>query len=106
VCTLVNSAAIALPGTSNITTSAGDVIRFRSLGSGNWVMVDALISYGYLPLSGGTLTGAITGTTISANSVVATGNQFTGGASLAILNTSAASGQVILRPNGPASTTG
>lgn len=65
----------------------------------------------FLPLSGGTLTGALTGTTITATSlsgtnVTATGNQFTGGAALAILNTSAAAGQVILRPNGPASTTG
>lgn len=55
--TLVNSSSLVLPGATNITVAAGDVLRFRSLGSGNWVMVGGSTPYGYLPLAGGTLTG-------------------------------------------------
>lgn len=57
-CVLTNSAAIVLPLGSNITTSAGDVIQFRSLGSGNWAMVGGTKSPAYLPLAGGTVVGA------------------------------------------------
>ena len=39
VCTLTHSAALLLPGGLNITTAANDVLTFRSLGSGNWIMV-------------------------------------------------------------------
>lgn len=34
--TLTNSAALDLPGAANITTQAGDVAKFRSLGGGSW----------------------------------------------------------------------
>lgn len=39
VCTLTHSASLLLPGAANITTAANDVLTFRSLGSGNWIMV-------------------------------------------------------------------
>jgi len=39
VCTLTHSAALLLPGGVNITTAANDVCTFRSLGSGNWILV-------------------------------------------------------------------
>jgi len=34
-----NATSLILPTAANITTAAGDVARFRSLGSGNWVCV-------------------------------------------------------------------
>lgn len=34
-----NATSLILPGAANITTAAGDVAIFRSLGSGNWVCV-------------------------------------------------------------------
>ena len=34
-----NGTSLILPGATNITTAAGDVARFRSLGSGNWKLV-------------------------------------------------------------------
>lgn len=39
VCTLTHSSALILPGAVNITTAADDVCTFRSLGSGNWILV-------------------------------------------------------------------
>jgi len=35
-----NATSLILPTAANITTAAGDVARFRSLGSGNWVCVE------------------------------------------------------------------
>lgn len=35
-----NATSLILPGGANIATAAGDVARFRSLGSGNWLCVD------------------------------------------------------------------
>lgn len=35
-----NVTSLILPGGANIATTAGDVARFRSLGSGNWLCVD------------------------------------------------------------------
>jgi hypothetical protein len=40
VCTLTHSASLLLPGASNIVTAANDVCTFRSLGSGNWILVN------------------------------------------------------------------
>ena len=37
-----NATSLILPGNANITTVAGDVGTFISLGSGNWVCVDCL----------------------------------------------------------------
>lgn len=37
ILTLTHSAALHLPGASNITTAANDVVTVRSLGSGNWI---------------------------------------------------------------------
>lgn len=54
--TITNSTAIVLPGNANITTAAGDVITFRSLGSGNWAYVSGTKG-GFLPLTGGALSG-------------------------------------------------
>ena len=35
-----NATSLILPGNANIVTRAGDVARFRSLGSGNWLCTD------------------------------------------------------------------
>lgn len=37
--TITHSANLALPGSTNITTAAGDVFAFRCLAAGQWVMV-------------------------------------------------------------------
>lgn len=55
----MNSSAIVIPGATNITTVAGDVIRFRSIGSGNWIYVCGTQQPGYLAVAGGTMTGAL-----------------------------------------------
>lgn len=39
VLTLTHSAALLLPNATNITTAANDVIGFRCLSAGNWIMV-------------------------------------------------------------------
>lgn len=39
VLTLTHSAALLLPNATNITTAANDVIAFRCLSAGNWIMV-------------------------------------------------------------------
>lgn len=62
-CILTNSAAIVLLGSSNLSPAAGDVVSFRSLGSGNWKQVSPTLSGAGLtstmPLSGGTFTGSV-----------------------------------------------
>lgn len=61
-----NATSLILPGNANITTANGDMAIFRSLGSGNWVCVSYVrrdgtaVSAPYLPLAGGTVTGATT----------------------------------------------
>ena len=45
-----NATSLKLPGSANITTAAGDVACFVSLGSGNWKCL------GYWPVSGGMVT--------------------------------------------------
>lgn len=47
-----NGTSLILPGSSNITTAAGDVATFESLGSGNWRAVDYARADG-TPLAGG-----------------------------------------------------
>lgn len=65
-----NATSLILPSGANITTAANDIAVFRSLGSGNWICVGykkqdgTAVSAPFLPLSGGTVTGA---TTISAD---------------------------------------
>lgn len=56
-----NATSLILPGATNITTTANDVHDFVSLGSGNWQCVDQPSTGGgsFLPLSGGTMAGAI-----------------------------------------------
>lgn len=54
---ITNSSAIVLPGSVNITTAAGDIITFRSLGSGNWAYVSGTKG-AFLPLTGGAVAGA------------------------------------------------
>lgn len=70
--TINNSSAIVLPGGANITTVAGDVLRFRSLGSGNWIYTGGTKG-GFLPLTGGTVSGNTTfnAALIAANGFVA-----------------------------------
>lgn len=52
-CILTNSSAIVLASGANYTTRAGDVIRFRSLGSGNWKQVTPP-AFSYIPVQQGT----------------------------------------------------
>lgn len=63
VCTLVHDGtSMKIPGNANITTAAGDVARFISLGSGNWKCV-GYIPYAYLvgeSYFNGLLTGLLT----------------------------------------------
>ena len=63
---IVNSTSLPLPGGSNITVAVDDCFRFISAGGGNWLCVSYQPASGYsgggssyLPLSGGTLTGAV-----------------------------------------------
>jgi hypothetical protein len=53
VCTLTHSASLLLPGGVNITTAANDVCTFRSLGSGNWILVGR-VSGNAAPIATGT----------------------------------------------------
>jgi len=60
-----NAVSLLLPGAANITTAANDIATFRSLGSGNWICTSYQRANGtavvgpYLPLAGGSMTGAI-----------------------------------------------
>jgi hypothetical protein len=63
-----NAASLILPGAANITTAAGDVAVFKSLGSGNWKCMSyqpaagylaAAAIQNYLPKAGGTLSGPL-----------------------------------------------
>jgi len=54
-----NATSLILPGGANITTAAGDALLAMSLGAGNWVVLFYQRAAGYLPLSGGTLSGAL-----------------------------------------------
>lgn len=65
-----NGTSLILPGGANITTAAGDVAVARSLGSGNWRVVN------YSPASGGSVSsaaaitsGTISGVTISSSDI-------------------------------------
>lgn len=63
-----NAASLILPGAANITTAAGDVAVFKSLGGGNWKCMSYQPAAGYLaaslaqtllPKAGGTMTGPL-----------------------------------------------
>lgn len=54
-----NATSLILPGGANITTTAGDALLAMSLGAGNWVVLFYQRAAGYLPLNGGTLSGAL-----------------------------------------------
>lgn len=62
-----NATSLILPTGANITTAAGDVAEFLSLGSGNWKCIDYTRANGQaLASAGGSATwGAITGTLAS-----------------------------------------
>lgn len=66
-----NGTSLILPTSANITTAAGDVATFVSLGSGNWVCT------GYLRASGVALVGGITRETAQSTSS-GTAKDFTG----------------------------
>jgi len=51
--TITNSASIVLTGGANVTTVAGDIITFRSLGSGVWTQVASARLVGNVTASGG-----------------------------------------------------
>jgi hypothetical protein len=59
--TIVNSANIQLANSVNWTTSAGDVLTFRSLGSGQWIMT------GHQSISIARLIGVLTDNHLSSN---------------------------------------
>lgn len=63
-----NATTLILPSSANITTAAGDVATFISLGSGNWRCVN------YMKVSGQAVVAPAAGVTS-----VATGNGLTGG---------------------------
>jgi hypothetical protein len=77
--TLTNSAALLLPGAGNITTLANDRMRCRSLGSGNWIVMD------YCRADGTAVAGAGTFATPSeVNGVHTTGSITSGTTSLTV----------------------
>lgn len=39
-----NATSLILPGAANITTANGDIVRFRSLGAGNWVCTGYMVA--------------------------------------------------------------
>lgn len=98
--TIVNSSAIVLPGGVNIVTNAGDVIRFRSVGSGNWIFVSGT-NGAFLPITGGTVTGSL-----AVNGNVTVNSALVCGSANLVIATSAGAGAITMRPNGLASTTG
>lgn len=57
-----NAKSLILPGAANITTAAGDVAVFESLGGGNWICTAYLTANGK-PLAGVTFSSARTNTT-------------------------------------------
>lgn len=59
--TITHSSSIQLPGAKNWQTAAGDVLTFRSLGSGQWIMT------GHQSLDASRLTGTIPDAVLSAN---------------------------------------
>jgi hypothetical protein len=66
-----NGTSLVLPGSANITTAAGDVATFESLGSGNWRCVDYARADGTALVSGGG-GGSGTVTSVSASGGVET----------------------------------
>jgi hypothetical protein len=66
ILTITHSSNLALPGSANITTAAGDVALFLERGASAWRCIHyqradgTFPTTGYLPLAGGTLTGALT----------------------------------------------
>lgn len=71
ILTLTHSATLVLPGAANITTAAGDIAVFRGYAAGIVRCVDYPSIY--LKLAGGTLTGALTGTSASFSGAVTAG---------------------------------
>lgn len=71
--TITHSANIQLPGAANYTTAVGDVLTFRSLGSGQWIMTAGSI------LAASKLIGTLPDARLSSNVPLKTGNnEFSG----------------------------
>jgi hypothetical protein len=89
ILTLTHSSNLALPGAANLTTAANDIAVFVQTASGAWRCTSyqsaALTSGLYLPLIGGTMTGAIAGVT----NLTTTGNTILGNAQGDTLNVAA-----------------
>jgi len=89
ILTLTHSSNLALPGAANLTTAANDIAVFVQTASGAWrctaYQSAALTSGLYLPLIGGTMTGAIAGIT----NLTTTGNTILGNAQGDTLNVAA-----------------
>jgi len=98
--TLTNNAtSLILPGNANLSINAGDTAEFTSIGGGNWKCTDYQHNAGYLPLTGGAVSGTINeamGTSIvsaaTTNIGAATGNflQVTGTTTITSLGTAPA----------------
>lgn len=75
ILTFTHGSNLALPGSANITTAANDVAIMRQNASGAWRCIHyqradgSVIGFGYLPLTGGTVAGAlaVTGNTTLGN---------------------------------------
>jgi len=63
-----NATSLILPGAANITTAAGDVFQFLSLGSGNWRCIGSIANGSlYALLSGATFTGTVSAANATAD---------------------------------------
>jgi hypothetical protein len=78
-----NATSLILPGSANITAAVGDMLMAVSEGGGNWRVVWYTRGTDiFLPLSGGTLTGGLIGTTGTFSGAVSgTTGTFTGAVS-------------------------
>lgn len=69
-----NATSLILPTGANITTAAGDVAEFRSLGSGNWRCVWYSRASGVaLATTGGTVTSVVAGAGLSGGTITTNG---------------------------------
>lgn len=104
-CGIVHSSNILLPNGVNVTTAANDILIFRCTGAGQWFLCaqsrPSGTSLDYVLKTGDTMSGAL-----STTAITSTGGTFVGSAGSAIMGPSAASGSILLRPNGTGSSSG
>lgn len=100
---VINATGVPFDGTADLTlaTTIADGALTIAKTSGLQTSLD-----GKLSLTGGTLTGALNGTIASFIGAVTAATNFNSSTTTAALSASASGGQVLLRPNGPGSSTG